>query len=973
MLKERFRALRQKRVQGSVLFTVLVVMMVLIVFLMGTLGLASAANRRSQNAFTSSQAQYTARAVVEGTVSALRNAKEFKEGVDNQLKTNRAGLSAGERPKMTIDGKDITLPKDGSNYGTVDNVVIQECDPQHNFNETTQNWEEVSVLKITATVHSGTEVQTFSTFIAQTQTPYRTSVPGGGGSTVNNILTSVSSPDEHGTTTTMTTTSSIVTGATGGTVTGPSNPRPFIVASASIGSAGAGNCPGVFGGMMMNMGIEWLSSKLGLSDYSYGYALGSTTSSDNEGNCFEAPLSVNGSFSINGRGARFIFPSVGTGVTVWGDMLFANDLFIGSGNPGLKAPAELCYTDIPYIYVEGKLTLKQALNRDKSVPLNLFVGQIETDGQSTIAADIYLTDPAAESTFKTMNDGERTVLMSWSGALVTGTPYYGADKSTHTMGNIYSLGNVQFKENSSPIDGSLVIDGNLKLNNGGTLKIGKDLVVKGEITGTGNVSVTGKIYTPGGATYANIAGTYDDIKNYPGYQANKAAYSQMLNTYDAATLKKLVDGDEKNSSTTVKYSGTNMSPNNRPVLSSTLDANGKNQADESKVGVYPWYMQKTWILGLFNSADNALGVYSDGVKMRSRQIIQTPQDEAASYWNGISGTCYHNADGFLRGLTNAEDIGMPTAPGRKVFTPKLANSYGVIRKGNYQGSVQIDLPDGMKSYKIIVEDGVTFQGSQNDNTQNGYIVFNDLKADGTYDGTKVLYIMFMGNVSFNQGAGIITKDYENKLYATNAVESFQITGNGVSIAGAKTLNQPKIYMYTNTWPYADTGANYDPSKPLHTMRVDNASCTLMTGYLLAPGFKITNYGKAEHQGNIKNKKFIYNGFTVGKRLGGENGETIGWIGAVLASNLQMCYDGPLNVLNYPLKDAIPDPEGTVIPPKESQIVTGTTVTMTAATQSGEYRPGTVETSQIPAQTAKPGGYEGLQWYEYWTQNGYDAF
>ena len=43
---------KKGKVGGSVLFTVIVVMMVLVVFLMGTLGLASAANKRAQNSYT---------------------------------------------------------------------------------------------------------------------------------------------------------------------------------------------------------------------------------------------------------------------------------------------------------------------------------------------------------------------------------------------------------------------------------------------------------------------------------------------------------------------------------------------------------------------------------------------------------------------------------------------------------------------------------------------------------------------------------------------------------------------------------------------------------------------------------------------------------------------------------------------------------------------------------------------------------
>ena len=65
MMKERTnpKSVAPRKVKGTVLFTVVCVMMVLIVFLIGTLALAGTASMRASNTYSSTQTQATARAV----------------------------------------------------------------------------------------------------------------------------------------------------------------------------------------------------------------------------------------------------------------------------------------------------------------------------------------------------------------------------------------------------------------------------------------------------------------------------------------------------------------------------------------------------------------------------------------------------------------------------------------------------------------------------------------------------------------------------------------------------------------------------------------------------------------------------------------------------------------------------------------------------------------------------------------------
>lgn len=63
---------RKNKLKGSVLYTVVAVMMIMTVFVFAALTLASAANRRAFNSYANNQTQYTARSVVDSMMKILR-------------------------------------------------------------------------------------------------------------------------------------------------------------------------------------------------------------------------------------------------------------------------------------------------------------------------------------------------------------------------------------------------------------------------------------------------------------------------------------------------------------------------------------------------------------------------------------------------------------------------------------------------------------------------------------------------------------------------------------------------------------------------------------------------------------------------------------------------------------------------------------------------------------------------------------
>ena len=74
---------KNRKLHGSVLLTVVAVMAMLIIFMTGTLVLANAANRRSHRSYTSSQAEYTARAAIDAFYRSTQDNTTIRDAVLN--------------------------------------------------------------------------------------------------------------------------------------------------------------------------------------------------------------------------------------------------------------------------------------------------------------------------------------------------------------------------------------------------------------------------------------------------------------------------------------------------------------------------------------------------------------------------------------------------------------------------------------------------------------------------------------------------------------------------------------------------------------------------------------------------------------------------------------------------------------------------------------------------------------------------
>ena len=148
------KIMKKGKVEGSILFTVVLVMMVMVVFLMATLGLTSSANRRSYYTYFETQAQYAAQAALDAVTNSAYTDGDFYDWVQKASKAYAADPSTDkQKPQVTVNF-------DGSNIQFTNRVKSVTCEVE--LAEESLVWDELTgavhktpAYKITATASVG--------------------------------------------------------------------------------------------------------------------------------------------------------------------------------------------------------------------------------------------------------------------------------------------------------------------------------------------------------------------------------------------------------------------------------------------------------------------------------------------------------------------------------------------------------------------------------------------------------------------------------------------------------------------------------------------------------------------------------------------------------------------------------------------------------------------------------------------------
>lgn len=762
---------KKGKVGGSVLFTVIVVMMVLVVFLMGTLGLASAANKRAQNSYTSSQAQYTARMAVESVLAAMQNDADVAERVYK--------LRANTPINVDISTDRLaTAGTTGDAYGRIQSCTIENIGKDYYYVD--NKWDGRDIIKITATVQLGTQDSTVSAYILKKEKD----------SVVNNTPS----------------------GGGGGLVT--------------AGDATFGTKVSVFGGAGINLGNRWRN--LDPADAFRGYSFdgsASFSSQDTTSLQWEAPYVVNGSFTADGSGAALVFPKLGSGFTFWGNFNFNNQIAITSGNPAVLnagSSAALNYTDIPYIYVEKTLSITngaKGVNVTNKIPLNILCGNTCIITTDPIYANLYMMNdntPDSEKVEKQVywpefkiekyanyiNFNQGSLLSNWTYQLINGVD----NPTEHVGGSIYARDELCIDADNANgvVEGSLVVDDDLLISTQEFVVEG-DLVVKGKLKITnGRVKVGGKFYHDNqagddytdkvfdstGAT-ALTPDAYDSSKGYPFYMTREYVLGLTDETYTGK------DASGKNVTLARQFVNTLQD-----TMSTAMDPY-KNAYYGLPTTAYGGKVDSWWQK---YSVDPTSAAGMDVRAYEPNDAVNTPNGKEIVIANTeIAVLRSGNYDGVnIRVVPDDSHPSIWLIVDENVSFGNMNGYRGFIFEDC--GATVAEIPEGADVKKN--KDGNPAYQVTSTGTYADYVKKDVADANGEFQGKYSLNMLLRGSVAMNK-AGLMTRQYVS-LAETGT--NFQIyNAYGKPDTGIYKAERPNVYVYSANYNGCDLSK--DPTDP----------------------------------------------------------------------------------------------------------------------------------------------------------------
>ncbi len=765
---------KKGKVGGSVLFTVIVVMMVLVVFLMGTLGLASAANKRAQNSYTSSQAQYTARMAVESVLAAMQNDADVAERVYK--------LRANTPINVDISTDRLaTAGTTGDAYGRIQSCTIENIGKDYYYVD--NKWDGRDIIKITATVQLGTQDSTVSAYILKKEKD----------SVVNNTPS----------------------GGGGGLVT--------------AGDATFGTKVSVFGGAGINLGNKWRDlDPSNPADLLRGYSFdkdSSFSSQDTTSLQWEAPYVVNGSFTADGSGAALVFPKLGSGFTFWGNFNFNNQIAITSGNPAVLnagSSAALNYTDIPYIYVEKTLSITngaKGINVNHQIPLNILCGNTCIITTDPIYANLYMMNdntPDSEKVEKQVywpefkiekyanyiNFNQGSLLSNWTYQLINGVD----NPTEHVGGSIYAQDElcIDADNQKGVVEGSLVVDDDLLISTQ-EFAVEGDLVVKGKLKITnGKVKVGGKFYHDNqagddytdkvfdstGAT-ALTPDAYDSSKGYPFYMTREYVLGLTDETYTGK------DASGKNVTLARQFVNTLQD-----TMSTAMDPY-KNAYYGLPTTAYGGKVDSWWQK---YSVDPTSAAGMDVRAYEPNDAVNTPNGKEIVIANTeIAVLRSGNYDGVnIRVVPDDSHPSIWLIVDENVSFGNMNGYRGFIFEDC--GATVAEIPEGADVKKN--KDGNPAYQVTSTGTYADYVKKDVADANGEFQGKYSLNMLLRGSVAMNK-AGLMTRQYVS-LAETGT--NFQIyNAYGKPDTGIYKAERPNVYVYSANYNGCDLSK--DPTDP----------------------------------------------------------------------------------------------------------------------------------------------------------------
>ena len=455
---------KNRKLKGSVLLTVVSVMALLIIFMASTLTLAAAANNRAHANYSDSQAEYTARAAIEGFTQAL----EDNDAVAQTL----VSMAATDKVYPAVVINDPGMGSVGYYEGDTwveDRIKVECLDENYSFDEKQNAWVPMQVIKISATGKVGKEEKNISYYIQRTTRKVKSA-----------------------------------------------NIRGFQ----TLGDGGLQNNGAFTGALSLGLKIPaGLPTQTFYADNDFElhadtlFVNGNFDTSIGNGCDLYISESDNGNPCQSSILGDLILSNAGLKVHL--DYPYARKTSAGSWNE-----TEMTFNNIPYLFVQGDIKgstpradlevyaegENNGITNSADDPFNVMCNHINLHHVKLNGTDVFLFGASGESVLG--SNGDDSNLYRWSSSVLNKT----ADRvpGGTVGGSIYCNHNLKL-EKSLDVKGNLVVQGNLDLSAGncGNVNVGGDLVVNGSISGFNKLHVKGKIYCH--ETSSSVGGLADGI------------------------------------------------------------------------------------------------------------------------------------------------------------------------------------------------------------------------------------------------------------------------------------------------------------------------------------------------------------------------------------------------------------------------------------------------------------------------------
>lgn len=560
---------KKRTLKGSVLFTVVSVLSLMVIFMTSALALAAAANKRAHRTYSTSQATYTARAAIDSILAAVGTDNEFAKQID--------AIASGGSVDVDVNINDPAL-------GRITKATVAYGGKTKIFDPTSKKWVDKNILDITAEVTLGGETSTIISHVIQDPVVKSEDGPGylsmgGEGAFEKNQK-------------------SVWGGAYYGMGYGPNYDKDNNKTSWQSltyfdwqpGDASLGLDP----------------SFVKLDDKKY--LTGLTFEADTGTNRMEAPVVYNSNLQFCGGTQVIVFTQPGKGLQVWGDLA-------KTGNGGLelsyegylgdtaKQPASLKFNQVPYIYVDGKFSIPEpGIKADtKGYPINIFCDTMDVTGPfSDIPANIYCFDQKGTSNFSGDSAGS---LYRWANSIDNGTQDYSL-----ANGNLYSKGNLHFAKTAGfVVNGDLCCEGNLTIESGTKLTVTGNLVVQGVLTNKGTLTAdANKMYlnSAGGKNFTSTGGSMKADVSKKSFKQVFAANvdnkhfawvsEELVKKYPTATKKEQTLSDGSSKADAIDFDGITIKDEDKDLILEqehwiNLEQLKQKQQDKDKNPIVKYY------------------------------------------------------------------------------------------------------------------------------------------------------------------------------------------------------------------------------------------------------------------------------------------------------------------------------------------------------------------------------------------------